>query len=155
MIIRTLLTIKTLRLERSKQALDQQMLKVQAAHHACQQSIEEHRAFREWRIGEEICLFDECKATVLDQRALEQWQQKVALLRKQEGQREEVIAEKQAQLDREREQYKMCQQQYRSAQQQTEKFEELNRHALAEEKLLLEFKEEQELEEFRRMETIS
>ena len=83
MIISTLLTIKTVRLERSKQAVDQQMLTVQAARYRYQQSVEEQQAFAQWRIAEETRLFEACKARVLDQHGLTQWQQRVAELQAQ------------------------------------------------------------------------
>ncbi len=149
MIISTLLTIKTVRLERSKQAVDQQMLTVQAARYRYQQSVEEQQAFAQWRIAEETRLFEACKARVLDQHGLTQWQQRVAELRCQQARREELVAEQQACLVREQECYQQCRQRYRLAQQQTEKFQQLSQHGLEEKKRLLEYQEEQELEEYR------
>ncbi len=150
-----LLTIKTRRLERKKQILDQQKLKIQSACHDCQQRTEEYEAFRAWRIAEETRLFEQCKIAVLNQQALENWQNQVAALRKQEAVKAKAMAEYQTQLEREREQHQEYRRHYQLAWHHVEKFHELNQHDLIAQQRRQELKEEQELEEFNTMQGIS
>ncbi|UNM20090.1 type III secretion protein [Pseudomonas sp. ArH3a] len=155
MTLPTLLRIKSLRVERAEQALQRQELRVAEAHRAHESASAEHQAYRQWRQAEESRLFDLCKAEPMNRKKLEQWQQQVARLREKEAALEQTIAEHAQSLTQERERLRLNRRQLLEAQQQVEKFNELNRHALAEERMLLEFKEEQELEEFRRVEAVS
>lgn len=155
MTLPTLLRIKSLRVERAEQTLQRQERRVAEAHRSHQSAIAEHQQYRAWRQAQEHQLFERCKASPMNRKALEQWQQQVALLREKEATLEQRIAEHTENLTQERERLRLSRRRLQEAQQQVEKFTELNRHALAEERLLLEFKEEQELEEFRRVEAAS
>ena len=74
----------------------------------------------------------------------------MALLREEEARLEQAIAERAQVLVQERELWRLSQRKWVAAQQQVEKFTELSRHALDEERLMNELKEEMELDEFRR-----
>ncbi|MBP3996475.1 type III secretion protein [Pseudomonas koreensis] len=155
MTLPTLLRIKRLRVERAEQRLQRQELRVAEAHRAQASAKAEHLEYRQWCQAEESRLFDLCKAESMNRKKLEQWQQQVARLREKQAALEQTIAERTQNLTQERERLNLSRRQLREAQQQVEKFNELNRHALAEERMLLEFKEEQELEEFRGVEAVS
>ncbi len=154
MTVHALLAIKTLRMERQRQRLHQQQLKVDALSRTCQQAEEKYSAFHQWRIAEENRLFALCMATVINDKALTLWQQQVSTLRKQEEKIAATLAEHQAQLALARKQHQADLQQYQSIWHQTQKYQEVSARALAEEKQQQELKEEQEMEECRRGEII-
>ncbi|NNA67861.1 type III secretion system stalk subunit SctO [Pseudomonas gessardii] len=155
MTLPTLLRIKRLRVERAEQALQRQELRVGEAQRLHQTTLADHKQYRQWRQAQETRLFEQCKAQPINRKTLEQWQQQVARLREKEAALEQTIAEQAKTLAQERERLRLSRRQLQEAQQQVAKFNELNAHALAEALMLLEFKEEQELEEFRRTEAAS
>ena len=150
MTLHTLLSIKSLRAQRAEQEQHRHQLRVLASRSAQALSVTEHQQYQQWRQAEEARLFEQCKEQPLSRQKLEQWQQQVALLREEEARLEQAIAERAQVLVQERELWRLSQRKWVAAQQQVEKFTELSRHALDEERLMNELKEEMELDEFRR-----
>ena len=153
MPLKTLTRIKDLRVERAERQNQQAQGRVQLAKLSCEQGQVDYQRYRLWRKSEETRLFEQCQAQPLNRRQLEQWQQQVASLREQEAALEQHLIELDQALAHEREQLKSASQRLVKAQYQVEKFRQFNQQAMAEEKFLLELKEEQELTEFRRQET--
>lgn len=152
MPLKTLVQIKSWKLERAERHLRQLELTAHAAHLAHERSLMEHREYQRWRCEEESRLFDLCQSRPLNGKQLEQWQQQVALLREKEANLEQAIAELALALEQEREHLKQGQQRLLAAQHQHEKFNQLSQHAHAQEREWLERQQEQQLDEFRPLE---
>ncbi|WP_033137841.1 type III secretion protein [Aeromonas finlandensis] len=141
--------IKQLRLERAEQQLVTQQGRLQLARHRQLEAEQASQDYRQWRLAEEDRLFAICQAEQLDRKGLKQWQQQVALLREREAQLEQAAAEQAERVAEERIRLQERQQAVHRARQQQEKFAELHRQALASQRALRDYNEEQEQEEFR------
>jgi Arc/MetJ family transcription regulator len=152
MPLKTLVRIKAFKLDRAERNMRRSEASLQAAHHAHSLSVTLHQQYRQWRKEEESRLFNLCKKQVLNRKSLEQWQQKVTLIRVKDARLEEDIAQCVRAVSEEREHLQLNLRHLVEAQHQVEKINQLNQNALAEEQMLFELKEELELDEFRHAE---
>ncbi|WP_252090999.1 type III secretion protein [Pseudomonas sp. MWU13-3659] len=150
MPLSTLVRIKRLRLQQAERETLRQQARLQAAQTAKDQAITAHHDYHAWRLDEERRLFDEHQGQMTQRRVLERWRHEVSLLREREAQLQEQVVEKEQALRRQREALETARKAFAKAQQQLDKFLQLQVRALKEANQLQELKEELEMDEHHR-----
>ncbi|AXM95544.1 type III secretion system stalk subunit SctO [Pseudomonas plecoglossicida] len=155
MRLNRLLTLKVSRVEQSKRNASLHTSRLHMAQATLAQSRQQHRQYQQWRRDEQYRLFERYKGQVLDGRQLEQWKHANAALREKEARLARTVIEHAQAVTAAQEALFACEQQLKSDQLQVEKFTRLNLLLIAKKHKVFEYREEEELDEFRRPEVPS
>ncbi|MDF9618800.1 YscO family type III secretion system apparatus protein [Pseudomonas entomophila] len=149
MPLTTLVRVKHIRLDKAEREARVQLECLQRAEQAHHQSVEAVNDYRDWRLNEEALLYLRHQDSLVSRKLLEQWQRQVAVMREKETGLEQAVDEHRRTLQKQQAIVRQCQEQLKNAQQQAEKFNQLQQEAFALQRLADETKEAAELDEFR------
>lgn len=147
MPLSTLVRIKRLRLQQAERETLRQQTRLQAAQAAKDEAVTSLQRYHDWRLEEERRLFEEHCGKPTSRRALERWRHEVGVLREREARLQEQVVETKQTLLRQREALAEARKTFAKAQQQLDKFLQLQIHALKEANQQQELKEESELDD--------